>query len=146
MIWNKVETIASSDENVKKYVFTTDSAVAESVLYKYPTYAQRTVICCSTMAGCPIGCRFCFPPDEQIAIEPDLSSIPVSKIKIGDTVYSPFGPNKVDKVFSRDYDGYLIDIETPNGIISVTEDHPMILEDGTIIQAGYLTLNHKLKY
>jgi 23S rRNA (adenine2503-C2)-methyltransferase len=29
------------------------------VLYKYPTYAERTVICCSTQSGCPVGCRFC---------------------------------------------------------------------------------------
>jgi 23S rRNA (adenine2503-C2)-methyltransferase len=57
--WSDVKRIASSDENVLKYVFTTDNAVAESVLYKYPTYNERTVVCCSTMSGCPIGCRFC---------------------------------------------------------------------------------------
>lgn len=57
--WGDVKSIASTDENVLKYVFTNEDAVAESVLYKYPTYNDRTVICCSTMSGCPVGCRFC---------------------------------------------------------------------------------------
>lgn len=54
-----VRHIQSSDENVSKYVFDFGNAVAEAVLYKYPTYEDRTVICCSTQSGCPIGCRFC---------------------------------------------------------------------------------------
>ena len=58
-MFTKVETIQSSDENVMKLVFTKDNAVAEAVLYKYPTYEERTVICCSTQSGCPVGCRFC---------------------------------------------------------------------------------------
>lgn len=49
----------SSDSNVFKYVFTESDYVAESVLYKYGDYCKRTVICCSTMSGCPVGCRFC---------------------------------------------------------------------------------------
>ena len=55
----EVKRIDSSDENVSKYVYYLDKAVAESVLYKYPTYEQRTVVCCSTQSGCPVGCRFC---------------------------------------------------------------------------------------
>lgn len=51
--------IDSTDTNVSKYVFDFDNAVAEAVLYKYPTYEERTVICCSTQSGCPVGCRFC---------------------------------------------------------------------------------------
>jgi len=61
-MWEKVQAIQSSDENVRKYVFTSEGergAVAEAVLYKYPTYEDRTVICCSTQSGCPVGCRFC---------------------------------------------------------------------------------------
>jgi 23S rRNA (adenine2503-C2)-methyltransferase len=54
-----IRRIDSSDENVSKYVFDFGTAVAESVLYKYPTYEARTVICCSTQSGCPVGCRFC---------------------------------------------------------------------------------------
>lgn len=55
----QVKRVDSSDENVSKYVFDFDNAVAEAVLYKYPTYEDRTVICCSTQSGCPVGCRFC---------------------------------------------------------------------------------------
>lgn len=58
-MFEKTKVIESSDRNVSKYVFTKDNAVAESVLYKYPDYKTRTVICCSTMSGCPVGCRFC---------------------------------------------------------------------------------------
>lgn len=54
-----VKRIDSSDTNVSKYVFDFGNAVAEAVLYKYPTYEARTVICCSTQSGCPVGCRFC---------------------------------------------------------------------------------------
>lgn len=54
-----VKVIESSEGNVSKYVFTGERGVAESVLYKYPDYQTRTVICCSTMSGCPVGCRFC---------------------------------------------------------------------------------------
>jgi len=55
----QVKRVDSSDENVCKYVFDFGNAVAEAVLYKYPTYEDRTVICCSTQSGCPVGCRFC---------------------------------------------------------------------------------------
>ncbi len=64
--WNEVKRIKSTDENVSKYVFTKADAVAEAVLYKYPTYLDRTVICCSTQSGCPIGCRFCGAGDNFV--------------------------------------------------------------------------------
>jgi len=56
-----VQRYDSANENVWKYVFLFDKkkAVAEAVLYRYPTFKDRTVICCSTQSGCPIGCRFC---------------------------------------------------------------------------------------
>lgn len=57
--WDSIKVIHSSDTDVKKFVFTRKDAVAEAVLYKYPTYENRTVICCSTQSGCPVGCRFC---------------------------------------------------------------------------------------
>lgn len=49
----------SSEGNVFKYVFLGDDYVAEAVLYKYGSFYKRTVICCSTMSGCPVGCKFC---------------------------------------------------------------------------------------
>lgn len=49
----------SSEGNVWKYVFTKDDMVAEAVLYRYGDFYERTVICCSTQSGCPVGCKFC---------------------------------------------------------------------------------------
>jgi 23S rRNA (adenine2503-C2)-methyltransferase len=65
-MWKTTRCIPSSDENVFKYVFEKDTAVAESVLYKYPTFEERTVVCCSTQSGCPIGCRFCGAGDSFV--------------------------------------------------------------------------------
>ncbi len=58
-MWTNIKRIDDEAENVAKFVFTKPDAVVESVLYKYPTYEERTVICCSTQSGCPVGCRFC---------------------------------------------------------------------------------------
>ena len=92
-MWKNVDVIASTDENVKKYVFTGDDCVAEAVLYKYPTYEERTVICCSTQSGCLVGCRFCGAGDyfvkslttEQIVSQPIrlLADTGVDTRKIG---------------------------------------------------------------
>lgn len=58
-MFKNVNIIKSTDENVMKYVFEKEDAVAKAVLCKYPTYDDRTVICCSTQSGCPVGCSFC---------------------------------------------------------------------------------------
>jgi len=91
-MFNKIKSIQSSDENVMKFVFEKDNAVAEAVLYKYPTYEDRTVICCSTQSGCPVGCRFCGAGDyfvrslkcEEIVFQVDhcLSSQNIDASKI----------------------------------------------------------------
>ena len=49
----------SSDTNVFKFVFEGDDIAVEAVLYRYGTFRERTVICCSTQCGCPVGCTFC---------------------------------------------------------------------------------------
>ena len=58
-MWNKVERFVDEAEHVTKFLFTRDDIAVEAVLYRYPTYAERTVLCISTMCGCPMGCRFC---------------------------------------------------------------------------------------
>lgn len=71
-MWKNIKKVSSSDTNVLKYVFEKDNAVAESVLYKYPTYEKRTVVCCSTQSGCPVGCRFCGAGDNFVrSLTPD---------------------------------------------------------------------------
>lgn len=64
--WKRVRRIDSANPMVAKFVFENDTAVAEAVLYKYPDYAARTVICCSTQSGCPVGCRFCGAGDNFV--------------------------------------------------------------------------------
>lgn len=58
-MFDNIRIVESAESSVKKLVFTKTDAVAEAVLYRYPTYQDRTVICCSTQSGCPVGCRFC---------------------------------------------------------------------------------------
>lgn len=78
-MWNGIKRIESANPDVWKYVFSSETAVAESVLYRYPTFNDRTVICCSTQSGCPVGCRFCGAGDsfvrsltaDEIAYQPD---------------------------------------------------------------------------
>ena len=65
-IWKKITRVDDEAECVAKFVFDKDDAVAESVLYRYPDYQTRTVICCSTQSGCPVGCRFCGAGDSFV--------------------------------------------------------------------------------
>lgn len=65
-MWENVKRIDSADSNVSKYVFSKKTAVAEAVLYKYESYEQRAVVCCSTQSGCPVGCRFCGAGDNFV--------------------------------------------------------------------------------
>ncbi|CAN0549530.1 unnamed protein product, partial [Laminaria digitata] len=58
-MFDTIKTIQSAETSVKKLILTKKDAVAETVLYRYPTYEKRTVIWCSTQSGCPVGCRFC---------------------------------------------------------------------------------------
>lgn len=58
-MWTNIKVFEDEKEHVKKYVFEKNDIAIESVLYRYPTYEERTVLCISTMCGCPVGCRFC---------------------------------------------------------------------------------------
>lgn len=57
----KYQIFKSSDTNVSKFVFEYEDpkAIAEAVLYRYGSYQNRTVICCSVQSGCRVGCAFC---------------------------------------------------------------------------------------
>ena len=148
-MWKNIKRINSSNENVSKFVFEADSAVVESVLYKYPTYKDRTVICCSTQSGCPVGCRFCFLPDE--IVDTVIGPKKIQDVKEGDLVLSySFDNNarhidKVNSLFSRIYNGKIIEIELEDGrVIKVTECHEVYLKNGSIKKAGELTEQDEL--
>lgn len=85
-MWDQIRRIDSGNVSVSKFVFEQEGAkpaVAEAVLYQYPTYAERTVICCSTQSGCPIGCRFCGAGDKfvrSLTVE-EIISQPVYLLK-----------------------------------------------------------------
>jgi 23S rRNA (adenine2503-C2)-methyltransferase len=91
--WPQVEIHSDEVARVKKYVFSKDDALVEAVLYRYPDYETRTVICCSTQSGCPVGCRFCgtgeyfvrsLTPEEIIAqVERCLSDTGVDPNSMG---------------------------------------------------------------
>lgn len=94
-MWNKIDKVKSRDTNVLKLVFTKEDAVAEAVLYKYPEYLDRTVICCSTQSGCPIGCRFCGSGDyfvRSLTTEEIVNQVEVALEETG------VEPNKIDKL------------------------------------------------
>jgi 23S rRNA (adenine2503-C2)-methyltransferase len=56
----KMQRFDSSEGNVWKYVFDFgDGAITEAVLYRYGSFRERTVVCCSVQSGCPVGCVFC---------------------------------------------------------------------------------------
>ena len=54
-----VKRFDSEEGNVFKYVFHFEDAIAESVLYRYGSFLERTVMCVSVQSGCPVGCTFC---------------------------------------------------------------------------------------
>ena len=59
MIIEEVKKFEDPSGDVWKYVFHFKDAIAEAVLYRYGTFAERTVMCVSVQSGCPVGCVFC---------------------------------------------------------------------------------------
>lgn len=133
----EVRVIDSAEGNVAKYVFTKPDAVLEAVLYRYPTYAERTVICCSTMSGCPVGCRFCGAGDyfarscsgEEILAQVERclndTGVPVADIKRLQIMFMSMGEPLLNKrgmldVLPRLYERY------PNARLLISTIGPRI--------------------
>lgn len=99
MIWNDIKLIEDQKEHVTKFIFTKDNAVAEAVLYRYPTYLERTVICCSTQSGCPVGCRFCGAGDSFVRSLTTEEIISQAKHCLDNTNETPSDINKLQIMF-----------------------------------------------
>lgn len=54
--WSEIRAFSDPVELVNKFVFIKSDCAVESILYSQD---EHMVICCSTMSGCPMGCRFC---------------------------------------------------------------------------------------
>jgi 23S rRNA (adenine2503-C2)-methyltransferase len=94
-MFNTIVIFEDENEHVKKFVFEKKDIAVEAVLYRYPTYEERTVLCISTMCGCPIGCRFCGTGDNFVRsltaleiveqathiLENELPGVNIEKIK-----------------------------------------------------------------
>ena len=97
--WDNVKRIDGGDGNVWKYVFEKKDAVAEAVLYKYPTFKERTVICCSTQSGCPVGCRFCGAGDKFVRSLTSKEIYEQVLYLLNDHMLDPLALNKVQVMF-----------------------------------------------
>lgn len=95
----EIKRIDSNEENVAKFVYTDDTAVFESVLYKYPTYEERTVICCSTMSGCPVGCRVCGAGDHFVRNASTEEIIEQVEHSLAETQIDPLTMNRLQIMF-----------------------------------------------
>jgi 23S rRNA (adenine2503-C2)-methyltransferase len=124
MNWNQIRCIDSKNENVWKYVFEKEGAVAEAVLYRYPTFEHRTVICCSTQSGCPVGCRFCGAGDSFVR---SLSSGEiVSQVQhlLGDKFINPEKVGRLQIMFMSMGEPLLNFTETAGAIRRLRELYP----------------------
>lgn len=136
----------SSDTNVKKFVFEWEasnaeprSAVAEAVLYRYGSYAERTVICCSVQSGCPVGCTFCgtgrffarnlYVPEIIEQVDSVLSTIdcPTSDIKKFQIMFMSMGEPFFNYV-NLDIAIRQLHAKYPNAQLLVSTSAPSVIE------------------
>lgn len=94
-----IKKIPSSEGNVSKFVLTKDDAIAETVLYRYPDFATRTVICCSTQSGCPVGCRFCGAGDFFVRSFQGEEIVEQVDIALADTGVDPNSMGRLQIMF-----------------------------------------------
>lgn len=138
-MFDKTRVIDSSDKNVQKFVFEKDNAVAEAVLYKYPTFEERTVICCSTQSGCNVGCRFCGAGDyfvrsftaDEIVHQPkyliESTGVDADKIEKLQIMFMSMGEpmlnySELEKALIRLYEMY------PNARLLISTSAPRVFE------------------
>ena len=92
-----------------------------------------------------LGCEFCLPPNTKILTSKGEESI--ENIKVNDLVFSynedtgNIELKKVSQLFSRKYEGELIEIETENSTVRMTPNHKVFTENRGWVEAGKLNVD-----
>lgn len=94
---------------------------------------------------CNAECPFCLPPNTKILTSKGEESI--ENIKVNDLVFSynedtgNIELKKVSQLFSRKYEGELIEIETENSTVRMTPNHKVFTENRGWVEAGKLNVD-----
>lgn len=123
-MFDDVKVIPSKEGNVQKYVFTSPSGVFEAVLYRYPDYETRTVICCSTMSGCPVGCRFCGAGDHFVRSASAAEIVAQVKRCIDDTGLEAWEIDRLQIMFMSMGEPLLNNHSLSDAIVDLHEMYP----------------------
>lgn len=136
--WKNINVFEDEKEHVKKYVFEKDDIAIESVLYRYPTYDERTVLCISTMCGCPMGCRFCgtgdyfvrsLTADEIVAqatyiLETQIDGLDPREIKKLQIMVMSMGEPALNKALESAFD--TLYAQYPNAALLISSSGPAV--------------------
>lgn len=137
-MWKNVNVFEDEKEHVKKFVFEKDDIAIESVLYRYPTYAERTVLCISTMCGCPMGCRFCGTGDyfvrslstdeivgqAEYILETQLGGLKPSVIKKLQIMVMSMGEPALNKALEQAFE--ILYAKYPNAALLISSSGPKV--------------------
>lgn len=137
-MWANISVFEDDKEHVKKYVFEKNDIAIESVLYRYPRYQDRTVLCISTMCGCPMGCRFCGTGDyfvrnltaEEIVgqatyiLETQIGGIDVSTISRLQIMVMSMGEPALNKALEQAFD--ILYSKYPNAALLISSSGPKV--------------------
>ena len=94
---------------------------------------------------CNAECPFCLPPNTKITVAGESKNI--EDVEIGDLVYSynedtgDVELKKVLQLFSRVYNGDLIEIETEKGVVRMTPNHKVFTQKRGWVEAEKLDVN-----
>lgn len=137
-MWKTVNKFEDAKEHVKKFVFEKEDIAIESVLYKYPTYEERTVLCISTMCGCPMGCRFCGTGDyfvrslsaEEIVgqatyiLETQIEGVDPTSIKKLQIMVMSMGEPALNKALEQAFE--VLYAKYPNAALLISSSGPKV--------------------
>lgn len=137
-MWKNINVFEDEKEHVKKYVFEKNDIAIESVLYRYPTYSERTVLCISTMCGCPMGCRFCGTGDyfvrnltadeivgqAEYILETQIGCIEVASIKKLQIMVMSMGEPALNKALEKAFE--TLYAKYPNAALLISSSGPKV--------------------